>query len=1218
MRFFSLAFFLASFLLFPITLFSQFAIDFTSLNNNATFNTCNGFIIDSGGQGGTGYSNNENITITICPDTPGDIISIVFNLFSLDPTNTGTQNNPNVDYMAVFDGNSVAANTLGTYTTNQLQGVVIQATALNPTGCITLQFYSNGVGTGMFTASATCQTPCNNPQAGGIIVGGITPDSIRVCLNQNIDFQDQGSFAQPGFNLVDYNWDFMDGTTANGQNVTHSYSIPGEYKVQLFVTDDNGCSNPNLIDLTVLVETLPDFSTFPGDTTICLGESYSVSADPDSYEVEWTGFVGSLTIDDGCLPDTLLGVSQDIQLMQTGFYSGTTIANVNDIQDICLELEHSYMGDLVIMIECPNGQNAILHQQGGGGTQIGIPVQADNVDCSDPSTMGVPFTYCFAPGATETWVEWVANNPFTNTIPGGTYESIDPLSNLVGCPTNGIWTLTVIDNWALDDGTLFSFGLNLDPSYYPSVTNFTPDIGAGLDSSYWFNPIFQTSLSADGNDLVVLPDTSGSFTYQYFVHNDFGCTHDTSFVLTVNENPVPFAGNDTTICGGSAIQLDGQVVGAVSDCNYILNLDDTFGDGWNGNTITITINGVATDYTIATGLSNSINLTVPVGATVFYTFNAIGSFVNECSFQVLDDNGNIIVSEGPGLAGSISGNWLSNCSPDLVYEWAPTNVFNDPSILDPIANINSQDTLTLTIYPQGHPLCTNSDDIIIYTSDVPNPGIDSTIQVCASGLPVDLFQFLGPNASSNGSWTNPLGVSLIMPYDPQTMPFGDYIYEVDSNGCVDQAIITVTELTTMITDTLINQVSCYGYNDGSFTIIGNNIDSYSINGGTTIFSANTFTVDGLTAGVYNVIVYSTQGCSDNIEIIVTEPSELTATYIPTAASCYGECDGSVIVIPSGGTPGYSYSWLGGVNGDQLGNGIMLCAGDYIINVLDSNNCLFELNYSITEPNNVFPSIIGDTLSGCLPHTVNFINTTPSTNILSTSVDFGDGVIEVINGNDDFSHTYQFSGLYSVTVTILTDDSCEYVISYNDLVQVYDYPTADFMISPNNVISFNPVVSLFDQSSVDVTSWNWEIDSGNPNSSVNEDVNNVVFPLLETADYPVTLIVSNAYGCNDTVTKYVSVVDDVIIYAPNTFTPDNDEYNQVWNIHIIGIDVYQFDLYIYNRWGELIWESHDPSIGWDGTFNGGIVQDGMYNWVIDCKDLVNDEKYRFNGYVTIIK
>ena len=63
-------------------LFGQMPISFSPASNNQTFNTCNGFIIDSGGQGGSGYSNNENTTITICPDTPGDIISVVFNLFN--------------------------------------------------------------------------------------------------------------------------------------------------------------------------------------------------------------------------------------------------------------------------------------------------------------------------------------------------------------------------------------------------------------------------------------------------------------------------------------------------------------------------------------------------------------------------------------------------------------------------------------------------------------------------------------------------------------------------------------------------------------------------------------------------------------------------------------------------------------------------------------------------------------------------------------------------------------------------------------------------------------------------------------------------------------------------------------------------------------------------------------------------------------------------------
>ena len=1197
---------------------SQMAVDFTAINNNTTFNTCNGFLIDSGGQGGTGYGNDENITITICPDTPGDVISVSFTIFNLDGTNTGTPQNPNLDNMSVFDGTSTAANSLGVYTTNQLQNVTVEATALNPTGCITLQFYSNSAGTGMFTASVSCETPCANPQAGGFIVGGATPDSIRVCLNQSIDFQEQGSFAQTGFNLVDYNWDFMDGTTSNGQNVTHSYSVPGHYKVQLFVTDDNGCTNPNLTDLVVQVETLPDFSSFPLDGEICLGESYAVSADPNSYEVEWVGFPGSQSIDDGCLPDTLLGVSQDISLLQTGFSAGTTIANVNDIQDICLDLEHSYMGDLVIMIECPNGQSAILHQQGGGNTQIGIPVQADNVDCSDPATIGVPFTYCFAPGATETWVEWVTNNPGTNTIPAGTYESIDPLTNLVGCPTNGIWTLTVIDNWAADDGTLFSFGINLDPSYYPSITTFTPDIGANSDSSYWVNPVFQTSLSADGNDLTVLPTSAGAYTYEYFVQNDFGCSHDTSFVLTVNDNPLAFAGNDTTICGGTGMQLDGQVVGMVSACDYTLNLDDTFGDGWNGNTITITINGVATDYTIATGSSNVINLSIPVGSVVSYTFNAIGSFVGECSFEVIDSDGNIVLTEGPNLTGNVNGTWTSSCVPDLVYEWTPANLVSDPSILNPMATINAQETLTLTVYPLGHPLCATSDDVVVSTSAVPFPGTNNMLEVCSSGSAVDLFPLLGLGASPNGFWIDPSGNPMVMPYIPQAMPVGDFVYAVDSNGCVAQAVITITEVVTSIANVAVTEPSCFGFNDGAFTLTGANFDAYSIDGGMPVLSGRPFTVTGLSAGTYNVIVASAQGCIADQDVIVTEPTLLTASAVPTAASCFGLCDGSVVITPAGGTTGYSYNWLGGVSGDQSGNGTSICAGSYLTELTDGNGCFIEVNYVVTEPDNVFPSILGDTLSGCFSHQVNFVNTTPSTNILSTTIDFGDGTVEVINSNDDFSHAYQSGGLYSVTATLLTNDGCTYTVSYTDLIQVYDYPTANFIISPNNVTVFEPVVSLLDQSSAGVTSWNWNIENGDPNSSVDEDVDDVAFPIGEPGDYPVTLTVFNAYGCSDTVTKLVSVVNDVILYAPNTFTPDDDEFNQVWNIHILGIDNYDFDLFIYNRWGEIIWESHDPSAGWDGTFNGKIVPTGSYTWFINCKDLLNDDKYTFNGHITVLK
>jgi len=663
----------------------QTTIPFSAPSNNQTFNTCNGFIIDSGGPGGAGYGNGENVIITICPSTPGDIISIVFNLFQLSTADDNPNPNiTNVDYMDVYDGNSTAAPTLGTYTGNQLQGVVIHATALNTTGCVTLRFRSNTTGTGMFTASATCQTPCSTPVAGGVIVGGETSDSTRVCVGQPVNFANAGSAAAMGFTIADYKWDFMDGSQATGQNVSHTFSVPGQYLVQLFVTDDNDCGNTNLIDLQVFVATIPDFTGFPGDTTLCIGESIQYTADPESYEVLWNGFPGSQTIDDGCLPDTLLGVSQDVQIMQTGFTPGATITQLSDIQSLCLDLEHSYMGDLVIIVQCPSGQTQILHQQGGGGTQIGIPNQEDNVDCSDPTTQGIPFTYCFTPVATTTWVEWANANGFGSTIPAGDYEPIEPFTNLLGCPLNGIWTLTVIDNWAADDGTLFSFAINLDPALMPAVTTFQPQIGHGSDSSYWSSPALYGTISPDGDVLTVVPTVAGSHTYTYNVLDNYGCLNDTSVTITFNADPVADAGPDITICNGTPVVVSGNIAGGNLNCNYTLNMVDEFGDGWNGNNLIVTINGVSTTYTV-NGTNFTTNIPVTTGQTITFQFDGAGSFLTECYYEFLDPSGNIVFSDGGNFTSPSTTlhQLVANCLGNLTYSWTPANILSNPSIINP-------------------------------------------------------------------------------------------------------------------------------------------------------------------------------------------------------------------------------------------------------------------------------------------------------------------------------------------------------------------------------------------------------------------------------------------------------------------------------------------------------------------------------------------------------
>lgn len=1200
-------------------------ISLSPASNGQTFNTCFGFIIDSGGQGGPGYSNNESSTITICPDTPGEIISVQFNTFSLNTTDDNpAPNQTNVDYMYVYDGTSTGANSLGVYSGNQLQGVVIQATVLNPSGCITLTFTSNTVGTGMFTASVQCETPCNNPIAGASIVDGITPDSIRVCVGETVNFQNDGSFAQPGFTLVDYEWDFMDGTTGSGTTVSHAYSIPGQYRVNLFVTDDNGCSNPNLTDLVVLVGTYPDFTGFPGDTTLCIGQSVTFTADPESYEVLWNGFPGSQAIDDGCLPDTLLGVSQNVELLQTGFAAGTSITDISQIESVCLELEHSFMGDIVIILECPNGQNVILHQQGGGGTQIGIPVQEDNVDCSNPATQGVPFQYCFTPTATQTWVEWV-NSSGGGTIPAGDYEPIQPLTNLVGCPTNGVWTLSVVDNWAADDGTLFSFSLNLDPSLYPPISQFEPQIGWGADSSYWSQPApYMTNLSGNADVLTIAPTVAGSYTYVYNVIDDFGCAYDTNLVVTVNPNPIVFAGNDTTLCGGNGLQLNGIVDGSVaaSDCIYELVLDDDFGDGWNGNTITVNINGVNTNYTLSGGSSTSYNLTIPSGTNATFTFNANGSWVEECIYTLLDEDGNIIFSLGPFLFGVTTNTITANCAGDWEYTWSPSTGLSDPNILDPTFTLTTPVTLTLTVNPVGIPECSSSDDIYISLSANPDAGTDGAISLCSSAAPVDLFTLVGPTASPNGTWTNNAGSTINMPFDPSANPPGVYTYTVDSLGCLDESEVTVSEVLTEITSIVPVNSNCNTADNGSVTINGVNIASYSLDGAGPINATVPFTINNLAPGTYSIQVFSSDGCSDEATFTVTEPLPLQVTIITADLTVCPGTPVDIMANGSGGSTAYTYTWT--ENGNPVGVGQTITVtpdaltNEYCVVLSEAcgsptaTDCM-----TITTPEAISPSILPDTLDGCFPVAVNFLNTTNSTNIALTDINFGDGNSGQFAGNQGFSHTYDAPGIYTVTVTITSTVGCVYETVYTNLIEAYPYPEAYFAIIPNNVSMFSPQVNLVDQSSSDVVLYNWFIPNGNPAVS-NETSVQVNYPYGEPGNYPVTLLVENMYGCQDSITHVVHVLNDVLLYAPNTFTPDDDEFNQDWGIYISGISIANFSLFIYNRWGEIIWESHDAEAKWDGTYGGSIVQDGTYTWTIECSDANNDGKFTFSGHVNVIR
>jgi len=91
-------------------------------------------------------------------------------------------------------------------------------------------------------------------------------------------------------------------------------------------------------------------------------------------------------------------------------------------------------------------------------------------------------------------------------------------------------------------------------------------------------------------------------------------------------------------------------------------------------------------------------------------------------------------------------------------------------------------------------------------------------------------------------------------------------------------------------------------------------------------------------------------------------------------------------------------------------------------------------------------------------------------------------------------------------------------------------------------------------------------------------------------------------------------------VPNVFTPDGDQFNETFQpVFTSGYDPYDYHLMIFNRWGELIFESYNADIGWDGTYGtGGLVQDGVYVWKINFKESMTDKKHEVYGHVSVLK
>jgi len=578
--------------------------------------SCSGDFYDSGDTSAA-YGPNENFIITFQADNIAhDRIKMTFNSFDVDAGDT----------LICYDGSNTSSSVLGKFNNNNLPPSFIAATIYNASGALTFQFKSDGnQQTNGWYGSLECIPACQSIIAAFnqtlTVPHPNNSNYLDICIGTPITFASKGAGAFPENNVLynqdsttsTYFWDFGDGTTATGQIVNHTYTLVRGYDVALTITDLHGCINANPLNGKVRVSGNPiveihavqDICSANDTAWLTLGTNINsvvvVSPVNSNYLNSASQRYDSITfIPDG--PNCPPGMYNTFVTINK-FLPTQTITSANDILSICVDIEHSFAGDLGFAIVCPNGTSVVLDgNDHSGGAFLG---QADDINDGSPTCSaaanppGIPWVYCWSQiypqqGTLNTLDAGISPVPATDTDADTNYLTPDnPLSGLIGCPLNGTWNIQITDNWAIDNGYVFWWELNLNPSLLQSTGwNYQVPIDTVLWSGSYLHVINDTTV-------MVVPGSSGTFPYTVTVVDAFGCSYDTTLTINVILTPQPNLGPDTTLCAE----------------NLIYTLDAGSGDyySWTtGNTSQaqpVTSTGYYSVQVYNTNLSNTITCT---------------------------------------------------------------------------------------------------------------------------------------------------------------------------------------------------------------------------------------------------------------------------------------------------------------------------------------------------------------------------------------------------------------------------------------------------------------------------------------------------------------------------------------------------------------------------------------------------------------------------------
>jgi gliding motility-associated-like protein len=561
---------------------------------------------------------------------------------------------------------------------------------------------------------------------------------------------------------------------------------------------------------------------------------------------------------------------------------------------------------------------------------------------------------------------------------------------------------------------------------------------------------------------------------------------------------------------------------------------------------------------------------------------------------------------------------------------------NTSTLLNPSHTFTTTGTYTITLVITSNNGCSQT-----ITQQI-SVGLQSTAAFTATTVCTNSpMQFTNQSLNSNGyHWD--FGVAALTT-DTSNLTSPTYTYTTAGTytvtliatpgPCADTSTLIVTVAPGPAVQFASPQV-CLGFQSAfadQSVVSSGNITNWSWDFGVTPLTNDTSNVQNpvytyTSAGTYTVTLTCTSnnGCVSSATLPVVVNPLPQANFTSTTV-----CQGSTTSftdtsVPSTGTiTSWTWDFGDGSPTSATQNPTHTYANDTVYNVslivTNSAGCIDTVNLPASVGSLPVVLFSADTLAGCPILCVNFTDLTTSNNgtIVQWTWDFGDNT--PTSGQQNPAHCFSAPGTYTITLTTLSSAGCTNTLVVPDMITVYPSPHASFTAIPQVTTILNPDVIFTDLSTGNPVIWSWNF--GDPTTlSDSASTQNAAYTYSSEfgATYPVYLQVTNQYGCVDDTTIDVIVEPDFAFFIPNAFTPNGDGVND--GFYGAGYGITKYEIWIFDRWGNLIFNTKDINEAWDGSVQGkggDLAQIDVYVWKVMLTD-VFDKRHKYIGHVSLVK